>query len=452
MSEPCSCWGLVSAGPPCTERPRTTSAAVSGARWAMHQRSTPLPVITSSHLLASRPLEILAVDFAKFETASDGRENVLVLTDVFSKFTQAIPTRNQQAGTVAKVLVHKWFQRYGVPQKIHSDQGRDFESKLVKSLCELYGIKKTRTTIYHPCGNAQCKRFNRSLHDLLRTLPPKQKSKWPQYLPELVQAYNNTPHASTRFSPHFLLFGQEPQLLVDTCLGAQPRPRLDPPTGYDSIGCACRLHTPGHWNISKKLQRRDESRRTRKLPITHYTLVTWFTWETVSSAGAISKTDGVLNCTSWPRGPTPAYMCMGSNHSLVGRSGPSVEMTCCLQGTIGCCRRGTADTGNTCSGQPTVPWSGWVLAGSACDCWHASRCTHSCCTHCRCTHSCCTHSCSWRTASQSQTCTQALHPCEQRGKPQCCQPAWKSSVATVMLRCTTVYIYFIMIELWQLDR
>ena len=52
---------------------------------------------TSSHLLASRPLEILAIDFTKLETASDGRENVLVLTDVFSKFTQTIPTRNQEA-------------------------------------------------------------------------------------------------------------------------------------------------------------------------------------------------------------------------------------------------------------------------------------------------------------------------------------------------------------------
>ena len=209
-----SSWNFGSFGlgaSPCLRRPASVLSTSPCHAPALHT--------TSSHLLASRPLEILAIDFTKLETASDGRENILVLTDVFSKFTQAIPTRNQEAGTVAKVLVHEWFQRYGVPQKIHSDQGRDFESKLMKSLCELYGIKKTRTIPYHPRGNAQCERFSRSLHDLLRTLTPEQKSKSPQYLTELVQAHNNTPHTSTGFSPHFLLFGQEPQLPVDHLLG-----------------------------------------------------------------------------------------------------------------------------------------------------------------------------------------------------------------------------------------
>ena len=93
---------------------------------------------TSGHLIASHPLEVLAIDFTKLDQASDGRENVLVMTDVFTKFTQAVPTRNQEAAIVAKVLVHEWFQRYGVPERIHSDQGREFVTRLVKEPC--FGI------------------------------------------------------------------------------------------------------------------------------------------------------------------------------------------------------------------------------------------------------------------------------------------------------------------------
>ena len=186
------------------------------------------PVIhtTSGHLLASRPLEILAIDFTKMETASGGKEDIL--TDVFTMFSLAIPASNQEAVTIAKVLVRDWFQCYGVPQRIDSDQDRNFESKLVSAFCELYGIHKTRTMPYHPRGNAQCERFNRSLDDLLRSLPPELKTKWPQYLPELVQAYNNTPHASTGFLPHFLLFGQEPQLPVDYPLGREAPSAVGP--------------------------------------------------------------------------------------------------------------------------------------------------------------------------------------------------------------------------------
>lgn len=170
-------------------------------------------------ITASRPLEVLAIDFTVLEKASDGRENVLVITDVFSKFTQAFPTSDQRASTTARVLTEKWFYIYGVPKRIHSDQGRNFEGELLKQLCKIYGVEKSRTTPYHPEGNGQCERFNRTLHDLLRSLPPEKKRKWPQYLPQVLFAYNTTEHASTGYTPHELMFGQKAKLPVDFLLG-----------------------------------------------------------------------------------------------------------------------------------------------------------------------------------------------------------------------------------------
>lgn len=79
----------------------------------------PQPKIRASltTFLAFQPLEVVAVDFTPLEPASYGRENVLVVTDVFTKFCQAFPTRDQKADTTAKVLLKEWFLKYGVPQR-----------------------------------------------------------------------------------------------------------------------------------------------------------------------------------------------------------------------------------------------------------------------------------------------------------------------------------------------
>ena len=174
------------------------------------------------HLTASQPLEVLSLDFVKMEMASNGVEDALVMTDVFSKYALAAPTKDQTAKSVVDVLLKHWITHMGVPYRIHSDKGQCFEAQIVDELCDHYNIKKSRTTSRNPQGNGICERFNRSLFGLLRTLSPEQKLKWPQYLPELVQLYNSTPHATTRLSPHEVLFGSEPRLPIDLCLPRDP--------------------------------------------------------------------------------------------------------------------------------------------------------------------------------------------------------------------------------------
>ena len=76
------------------------------------------------------------------DPSRDGKENVLVLTDTFTKFSQAFITPNQKFLTMAKIIVDKWFYIYGIPAHIHSDQGQSFENEILKHLYTLYGIKQ----------------------------------------------------------------------------------------------------------------------------------------------------------------------------------------------------------------------------------------------------------------------------------------------------------------------
>ena len=170
-------------------------------------------------LESNNPLDLLCLDFTKIDPSKTGKENVLVMTDAFSKFSVAVVTPNQKALTVAKALVEKWFHMYGIPSRIHSDQGKSFDNEVIRSLCKLYGVQQSLTCPYNPRGNAQCECFNRTMFGLLRTLSKEQKADWPIHLPSLVFVYNATPHSTTGFQPYQLMFGRKAPAPCDNWLG-----------------------------------------------------------------------------------------------------------------------------------------------------------------------------------------------------------------------------------------
>lgn len=112
---------------------------------ARAERSAPLVNIQTS-----RPLELVCMDYLSLEPDGRGTKNILI-TDHFTKYAVVVPP-DQKAKTVAKALWNHFFIHYGFPERLHSDQGQDFESTLIKELCSLLGIEKTRTAPYHPHG------------------------------------------------------------------------------------------------------------------------------------------------------------------------------------------------------------------------------------------------------------------------------------------------------------
>ena len=150
-----------------------------------------------------------------------------MVTDLFSKWVEAFPLAATDSETLASVLVDEVVCRYGVPGSLHSDQGANLNSQVITALCKLLGINKTRTTAYHPQGNGQVERFNRTLEVILSKVVADNQKDWDIHIPKALFAYRTVRtalHESSGYSPFRVNFGRSPILPIDIVVGRPPRP------------------------------------------------------------------------------------------------------------------------------------------------------------------------------------------------------------------------------------
>jgi hypothetical protein len=156
------------------------------------------------------PFERIAIDgAAPFPWSDRGNRYLLIAMDYFTKWPEVYAIPNQEASTVAEVLVNNFFCRFRIPRELHSDEGRNFESRLLQEVLQCLGVSKTRTTPLHPQLDGMVERYIKTIEEHLRKVVAQHQRDWNERLPLFLLAYRAASHDTTGLTPSSLVFGRE---------------------------------------------------------------------------------------------------------------------------------------------------------------------------------------------------------------------------------------------------
>jgi cleavage and polyadenylation specificity factor subunit 1 len=150
---------------------------------------------------------------------SNGFQYLVTIADRFTRWVEAVPVRDMTAETVVQAFMHNWVSRFGVPRVVVSDRGKQFESFVWSMLMQQLGIRRKRTTSYHPACNGLVERFHRTLKNALRARCTNHN--WYASLP-LVMLGLRSSISEEGFCPAQLLYGANLELPSPFFLPTKP--------------------------------------------------------------------------------------------------------------------------------------------------------------------------------------------------------------------------------------
>ena len=164
----------------------------------------------------STPFSMIGMDFCgPFPESPQGNKYILVISDLFTHYTIAVPLPKNTAELTALTLFRRVFCIFGVCKTLLTDQGTHFNNQLMAALQHLIGYNHIFSVAYHPQTNGVVERFNASLVVQLSKLQQTHHNNWDEYIEPVIFAYNTAQHKSSKYSPFELLFGRPPQLPID---------------------------------------------------------------------------------------------------------------------------------------------------------------------------------------------------------------------------------------------
>ena len=168
---------------------------------------------------AGYPFQRISIDLVgPFQRSLRGNTHLLTVRDCFTRWIEAFPMRDTKAKALANVLSKQIFSRYGIPERVHSDQGANFTSDLLKAVYQSFGIQATTTPAYNPKSNP-VERVHQDLGRMLRALCGKRPTEWEDHVPAALLALRTAKNRHTGFTPYRLLFGREASMPTNLVYG-----------------------------------------------------------------------------------------------------------------------------------------------------------------------------------------------------------------------------------------
>ena len=169
------------------------------------------------------PGEAVAMDIGTLPWTDDeclGYRYFLLMVDLFTRYVEILPLKDQEAGTLLDAFEQGWVYRgHGMPKFLLTDRGANIDGQTFRDFCQKAGIDKKRTTAYHPQCDGMAERNIGLVKQVIRCLQMDRqlpKGSWPKLLSEVSFHINGMVNNTSRFSPHMLHFGHEPLSPIDS--------------------------------------------------------------------------------------------------------------------------------------------------------------------------------------------------------------------------------------------